>query len=129
MPDFYLSRAVNRRGESHVFVGATALQLLIDNKAKGYVYGCDGRYSKPNPLREDIEEFRGPPMRWFICGQVDTLELPPDLYVLNDRLPGNAWEFIAAYKASSEAPHHLAQSFTEGIVTFEDFANGVQEKF
>jgi hypothetical protein len=70
-PDFYLARAASRRNESHVFVGALALQQLADSQATGYVYGCDGRWSKPYPDRTDLAEYRAlRAITWYSCAAV-----------------------------------------------------------
>ena len=126
-PDFYLSRAANQRGALYIFVGATALQYLIDYQAKGYVYGCDGRLSKPNYLREDLEEYFGVAMNWFDCGQVDAFDLPPELLVIDDREREVAWDFIKAYKASFEPADCVAQQLEIELLSCSDYIAAAQK--
>lgn len=108
-PDFYLTRAVNYRNESHVFVGALALRQLVDSQATGYVYGCDGRWSKPYLDRADLAEYRAlNAIIWHLCAVVEVTDLPYDLQVI-DEGSDRAWEFIKEYKAGVTHPEQTAR--------------------
>lgn len=117
LPDFYLARAANRRGESRVFVGALALRILADSQATGYVYGCDGRWSLPYPDRVDLAEYRAlQAIVWHTCAAVGVDDLPHDLFVIDEGFD-RSWEFIKEYKAGVASPEQTARQMGNVAIT------------
>jgi len=121
-PDFYLARAANRHNESYVFVGALALRQLADSQATGYVYGCDGRWSKPCLDRADLAEYRTlHAIVWHTCAAVGVADLPHDLRVI-DESSDKSWEFIKEYKAGVISPEQTARQMGGvAIVACDDY--------
>ena len=112
--NFYplLSRIANALNEPYIFTSATALDILIEQELKGFIFGNEKLPDKAERFteRKDLAEWRIPAeVRWDWAAITTHRDLPENLLVI-DAGSDDAREFIQRFEASVTDPLDLAHS-------------------
>jgi hypothetical protein len=112
--NFYplLARVANAANEPYIFTSATALDILVKQGLKGFVYGNGQLPDTAECFTEriDLAEYRDPEkIRWDWAATTTHRDLPGNLHVIGAK-NDDAREFVKRFEMSEAEPLDLAHT-------------------